>query len=274
MTTQADTVPLRLRLREATAELQRPWIASPRQDAERLMAAALGVRWGDLWARADEPIDDVVFRDFVRRRARGEPLAYIIGTTVFSGLELSCGPGVLVPRPETETLVDVALELLGGTRDPVVVDIGCGCGAIALAIATRRRDAHVIATDLSDEALAYARDNARTVGVDLDLRSGDLFDALDTERMGTLDLIVSNPPYVPAGTLLPADVRAEPAVALFAGPRGDEILIKIAAQAPRWLRPGGSLAVEIGDARQASVLEGAEHRDDLTGRPRVVWTTF
>jgi release factor glutamine methyltransferase len=275
--TTSTTSPLRVRLREATAQLTAAAIASPRHDGERLAAHALGVRWSGLWASADAPIDeraDERLAELVRRRCGGEPLAYILGTVVFYGLELECGPGVLVPRPETETLVDVALELIDSKDDPVVVDLGCGSGAIALAIATHRDDAIVVGTDISEAALAYARRNVSRLDEQVRLLGGDLFDALDRELRGAVDLVVSNPPYVPSGTPLPADVRAEPACALFAGPRGDEILARIVSEAPAWLRTGGALAVEIGETGQAAVLPGAELRADLTGRPRVAWARF
>ncbi len=275
--TTSTTSPLRVRLREATAQLTAAAIASPRHDAERLAAHALDVRWSGLWASADAPMNeraDARLAELVRRRCGGEPLAYILGTAVFYGLELECGPGVLVPRPETETLVDVALELIDSKDDPIVVDLGCGSGAIALAIATHRDDAIVVGTDISEAALAYARRNVSRLDAQVPLLAGDLFDALDRELRGAIDLVVSNPPYVPSGTPLPADVRAEPACALFAGPRGDEILARIVSEAPAWLRTGGALAVEIGETGQAAVLPGAELRADFTGRPRVAWARF
>jgi release factor glutamine methyltransferase len=266
----------------ATTRLDVAGVASPRHDAERLAAHALGLTWSDLVAsRRDIPLASTVLTDlerFLVRREGGEPLAYIEGSRGFYGLELACGPGVLVPRPETEVLVTVGLELIEGTKEPIVVDLGTGTGAAALAIATERPDAHVIATDISDEALVYARTNARTLGIDVWFSSGDLFEAVPDEVHGRVDLIVSNPPYVPLGSGLAADVHAEPAVAVFGGPGGMHVLTRIVDEAPSWLKPGGALALEFGDAWQSGVLldgrPGAEVRNDLTGRPRVVWARF
>jgi release factor glutamine methyltransferase len=264
-------------IRVAVTQLADAGVSSPRHDAERLAAYASGELWSDLWSVMDEPFEGPVgerFRGLIARRSAGEPLAYITGSTVFYGLTIACGPGALVPRPETETLVDAALELIDGTPEPVVVDIGCGTGAIALAIAMQRRDARVIATDISEDALAYARANARGLGCDVSFSTGDLFDAVPSDLRGGVDLIVSNPPYVPAGTALPADVLAEPAVALFAGPDGDETLTRIVRAAPDWLARNGAIALEIGEERQSAVLAGGRVRDDLTGRPRVVWARY
>ena len=266
---------LRLWLGGASARLGAAGVMTPRFDAERLAAYALGVSWSDLVQRLDEPLDDPTLSTLERvlaRRAGGEPLAYIERVRGFYGLDLVCGPGVLVPRPETETVVDVALELIAGVTNPVVVDIGTGTGAIALAIASQRSDAEVVATDISDDALAYARANANALGLDVWFAPGDLFDAVPSELRGRVDLVVSNPPYVRDGTDLPPDVRAEPAMALFAGPDGTDVLNRILANAKAWLKPGGgAIVLEIGDEEQARMVTGGEVRTDITGRPRVVW---
>lgn len=265
---------LRHWLNAACARLGADGAATPRYDAERLAAFAMGIGWSDLVLRLDDPIDDATVRaldGLLERRAAGEPLAYIEGSRGFYGLELACGPGVLVPRPETETVVDVALEVISDVRDPVVVDIGTGTGAIALAIASQRPDAEVIATDVSEEALAFARANASALGLDVWFACGDLFDAVPESLHGCVDLLVSNPPYVRAGADLPADVLAEPAIALFAGTDGADVLRRIVDGAPGWLKPGAAIVLEIGDASQADVLPGGAVREDLTGRPRVIW---
>jgi release factor glutamine methyltransferase len=252
--------------------------AAPRFDAERLAAHVLGVSWSDLWIdEMSKPLDGTTTAALdavLRRRLAGEPLAYIQGSRVFYGLELECGPGVLVPRPETETLVDVGLELIAGITTPVVVDIGTGSGAIALAIASKRTDAEVIATDVSEEALAFARRNGASLGIDVWFAAGDLFEAVPDEVRGRVDLLVSNPPYVPEGAGVPTDVRSEPSVAVFGGEIGNDVLERIVAAAPQWLRPGGALAMEIGEGYQADVLPGAEVRKDHTDRPRVIWRRF
>ena len=150
-------------IRLATFRLAGAGIELARFEAERLAAHGIGVRWADVWTSRHRTIDVSVTAKLdrlVARRVSGEPLAYIEGSRGFYGLELACGPGVLVPRPETEVVVEVALDLIADLRDPCVVDIGTGSGAISLAIAPQRADAEVVATDLSEEALAYARRNA------------------------------------------------------------------------------------------------------------------
>lgn len=265
----------------AEDSLAQSGVASPRHDAERLAARVLGVSWGELWARLRDPVSSEALGrlgGLLSRRLSGEPLGYVLGSVVFHGTELQCGPGVLVPRPETETLVDVALELVAGRPEPVVVDIGTGTGAVAVAVARSRPDARAWATDISEAALRYAERNVERAGVGVSLRRGDLFDALPPALRGGIDLVVSNPPYVPADAVLPADVAAEPPEALLAGPDGDDVLRRI-AEARAWLRPNGALALEIGTAEQASRVvamlvssfEAAGIRDDHTGRPRVVW---
>lgn len=284
-TVKTDIRDLAVWLNHASMVLGAAGIATPRFDAERLAAYVLGVPWSQM---ARQPrgvamhsapaLDGGVWTKLeavLARRVGGEPLAYIEGSRGFYGLELACGPGVLVPRPETETLVDVALELLDGVAKPIVVDLGTGTGAIALAIGTQRPDAEVVATDVSDAALAYARRNAESLGVDVWLSSGDLFDAVPRDLRERIDLIVSNPPYVRVGTDLPADVKAEPAIALFAGTDGMDVVRRIVAGAPDWLSQDGAFALEIGDGEQATsvreLIPGAVVRADYSGRPRVVW---
>jgi release factor glutamine methyltransferase len=263
-------------LRAATERLSEADVASPRFDAERLAAHALGVTWSDLWTREGELAENDVreLESTLRRRLAGEPLAYIEGSRVFYGLELECGPGVLVPRPETEVLVDVSLEMIDGVERPVVVDIGTGSGAIGLAIASKRPDAEVVATDVSAEALAYARRNAKKHSLDVWFGEGDLFEAVPDTLRGRVDVIVSNPPYVPDGAGVPNDVKSEPAVAVFGGEIGNDVLGRLVDGARTWLRTGGALVLEIGEPYQADVMEGAEIRDDMTGRPRVIWRRF
>lgn len=249
---------------------------SPR-DADHLAAFGFGARWGDLWARLDEPVPGSVDA-LLERRLAGEPLAYVLGTQPFRSLELACGPGVLVPRPETETVVDVALELCG--PEALVVDVGTGTGAIALAIACERLGAEVWATEVSPEASTYAGENVRRTGLDVRVVEGDLFAGLPPGLRGRVDLVVSNPPYVDPDRpdLLGPDVGAEPPEALFAPEGGDAVLRRLVDEAPVWLRPGGALVCEIGTGAQAervlTRLAGwadQDVREDCTGRPRVVW---
>ena len=212
------------------------------------------------------------------RRASGEPLQYVTGTAAFRHLELSVGPGVFIPRPETELVAERAMELLphGGA----LVDVGTGSGAIALAVAYERADARVLATESSREALAYAQRNADRLKLSVELFSGDLLDALPATWKGSLDVCVSNPPYVPVGDRigLPGDVvDHEPHVALFSEDDGLGTIRKLAAAARDWVRPGGRLVLEVGDRQGAAVrgiLEERGYRDiaigrDMTGRQRI-----
>lgn len=275
---QADTLSLAAWLHAAEEVLHEAGCASSRYDAERLAAHGLGVTWGELWARMRDPIEPEQLDGLLDRRRSGEPLSYILGSAVFCGIELECGPGVLVPRPETETLVDVALELITGREAPVVVDIGTGTGAAAIAIARSRPDADVWATEASHHALPFAQSNVSRTEQHVKVVQGDLYDALPSSLRGRCDLVVSNPPYVPAGADVPPDVLAEPHVAVFAGPSGDEVLRRLARDAHEWVAPGGAVAFEIGSAEQidavAHELDGfgpPDVRSDHTGRPRVVW---
>jgi release factor glutamine methyltransferase len=261
-------------IRRAADVLAQRGLESPRPDAERLAAHALGLEWSQLWPRLDRRVDTTTLDGLLERRASLEPLAYITGSTVFYGLEIACSPGALVPRPETETLVDVALELIAGREAPTVADVGTGTGAVALAVATQRLDARVWATDSSADALEVACRNLE--GSSVRVGHGDLLGPLPDG----LDLIVSNPPYIPDGRtdLLGPDVMREPAEALFAGPTGDEVLLRLVAESPGRLFRDGGLALEVGTPQQAEAIGAALGSwkesgvaDDHTGRPRVVW---
>jgi release factor glutamine methyltransferase len=212
------------------------------------------------------------------RRAGGEPLQYVTGVAGFRRLELEVGPGVLVPRPETETVVERALARL--PEHGTVVDVGTGSGAIALAVADERGDADVWATDLSHAALTWARRNAERLGLGVRFTSGDLLAACPGALRGRIDVVVANLPYVATSErgLLSSDVvDHEPHEALFAGPEGLSSISLLAAEATTWLRPGGWLVVETGD-RQGPLVRSLLSRlgyvevclyDDLAGRQRV-----
>ena len=213
-----------------------------------------------------------------RRRVSGEPLQYLTGLAGFRHLELAVGPGVLIPRPETELVAARAMELLpqGGT----VVDIGTGAGPIALSIATERPDAIVHATDASEVALGWATRNRDSIGAGVEFHLGDLFDALPDSLEGSVDVVVANPPYVAtrdAGILPRSVVDHEPHEALFAGPDGLSTITRIARDAGVWLRPGGTLVLEIGADQRGVVtriLQGQGFTDvkvdvDLAGRDRI-----
>ena len=231
--------------------------------------------------RASSPDDTAVERTAVElaaRRAAGEPLQYVTGKAGFRHLELSVGPGVLVPRPETEVLVERVLDHLPASG--AVADVGTGSGAIALAIKHERPDARVWGTDDSEEALRWARANREALGLEVDLRRGELLGPLPNGLRGALDVVVSNPPYVAESErhLLGSDVVAhEPHHALFAGSDGLAVLTRLVAEARTWLTGGGWLACEIGfdQAEPVTALlersgyeEVAVHRD-LTGRKRI-----
>jgi release factor glutamine methyltransferase len=258
-------------LDSALIALRAAKLDTPELDAEVLLAHALGVDRTQLYLdRQREVTGPAVrtFQDLVRRRAvTREPVAYLVGRKGFRYLDLDVDARVLVPRPETELLVEVGLELPEGAS---VVDVGTGSGAIALALKHERPDLQVTATDVSEDALAVARANARRLGLDVAFRHTDLFE-------GRFDAVLSNPPYIAAGDRLPADVvDHEPHQALFGGTDGTEIVSRLVA---RCAEAGiGLLAMEIGEGQAdavAALVSGAafasvEIRKDLAGIDRVV----
>jgi release factor glutamine methyltransferase len=258
-----------------TEELERAGVPSPRVDAEWLLAHALGVSRTELYADGDEaPADrERMFRELVERRATREPLAYVLGEWGFRRLTLGVDPRVLIPRPETEVLVERCLELIADLPEPRVIDIGTGSGAIALAIADEHPGAKVVGTDSSVEALAVASENIARTGLEVELAEGELF----ADCAGPFDLVVSNPPYVAAEDVasLPPEVgEHEPRAALIESGATESI----AAEALSRLVPNGSLAFEVADGRAGAVadlLSGFGYEDvtigkDLAERERVV----
>ncbi len=250
-------------------------------DAQVLLAHALGCARTWLVAHADDPLPRLqadAFFALAKRRRAGEPVAYLTGTREFWGLALRVTPDVLIPRPETETLVELALEWLPRDGAPRVLDLGTGSGAIALAIAKERPRARVVATDASAAALAVARDNAALHALtNVAFAQADWYDGTPD---GAFDLVVSNPPYVAAGDphLAAGDLRFEPAAALASGVDGLAALRTIIAGAPPRLARGGALAVEHGYDQSPAVQELMRDagfgqvtvRRDLAGIPRVV----
>ena len=255
-----------------------------RLDAQRLLAHAAG-RPADtartwLAAHGDEPLTGPVaerFRALVQRHRDGEPMGYLLGEQEFHGLPLQVGPGVLVPRPDTETLVDWALSCLhiGRTPRPRVLDLGTGSGAIALALAHAHPQAEVSAVDQSQDALAIAQRNARQLGLSPRFLHGSWWDALPPDEP-PFDLVVSNPPYIAEGDPhLPA-LRHEPRQALVSGPDGLDAIRAILADAPRWLQAQGWLLFEHGHDQSEAVGElmrsrgwrEVQHRHDLAGHLR------
>ena len=253
-------------LKEALAQAARLGLA--RIDAQLLLLHALG-RTGEergwLIAHDDEalaPTQEASFLALCERRGQGEPLAYLTGTKEFFGLPLQVDARVLVPRPDTETLVEWALERLGKIPHPRVIDLGTGSGAIALAIQSARPDAQVEAVDRSADALAVASANAQRLGLAVRFRQANWLDGA-----GCYHLVVSNPPYIAAADPhLPA-LRHEPSQALVAGPDGLDDLRAIVAGAAGHLEPGGWLLLEHGwDQAQAvrALLEQAGFRDTMS----------
>lgn len=238
--------------------------ASPRLDAEVLTAHALGVRRLDLYLAPERPLDaaeTATLREHVRRRGTGEPVAYITGRREFYGIEFEVTRDVLIPRPETEVLVDAVLDGLRGCHAPIVVDVGTGSGAIACSVASRHPTACVLATDLSERALSVARSNIGRLVPDGRVRlvRMDVMTALAPAPLA--DAIVSNPPYVSENEPLDPGARDfEPAIALFCADRGREVSARLIAQAPSRLKQGGFLAIEVGTVQHRDWV-----RDHLAG---------
>lgn len=213
--------------------------------------------------------------DLVARRLGGEPLQYIEGSAAFGPLDLLVDERVLVPRPETEGLFEIATRMV---RNPeIVVDLCTGSGALALAMKKAFPGAAVFATDISEDAIEVAMENKLRNRLDIYLAVGDLFDPLPASILGEVDLLVANPPYVSEDEFdqLPEDVKREPRLALVAGRTGLEVIQQIGAAAARWLRPGGVLVCEIGERQGVSASSSFLElptvvRQDLAGRDRYV----
>lgn len=252
---------------------------SPRLDAEMLLARALDVPRSYLFAHPEDSLDPAAlarFTEAVERRSGGMPMAYITGEREFWSLTLMVTPDTLVPRPETEVLVDHALQMLAEDSDLRVLDAGTGSGAIALAIASERPLCAIVATDIDDAALAVAAENARQLDIaNVEFRCGDWFEPVADERF---ELIVVNPPYIPHDDAHLDRLSHEPRLALVAGEDGCDAIRRIARDAAAVLDEGGTLLLEHGDRQREAVThilqsEGwrdIRHHDDLAGRPRVV----
>ena len=267
-----------------TARFAERGLATPRLDAELLVAHVLSFPRVQIYVQFERvlaPEELAALRELIKRRQSGESVAYLTGRKEFWKLELAVDARVLVPRPDTETLVEEAIARLGAAGEgapPRIADVGTGSGALAVTLAKLRADAAVFASDVSAPALEVARANAERLGAAVTFAEGDLGAPLAAHAPFTL--IVSNLPYVPTGELasLPADVRTEPALALDGGADGLDLVRRLVAEAPGLLAPGGALALEIG-AGQAeatrSLLASAgfndvQTRKDLGGIERVV----
>jgi release factor glutamine methyltransferase len=260
---------------------------SARLDAEILLAHALGCDRVALYTQFDDVVQDPGlsrFRGMVHDRAKGAPVASLVGHKEFFSLDFQISPDVLIPRPETEFVILAFLEQAKGKEAPVVVDLGTGSGNITITVAHSRPDARLWAVDISANTLAVAAANAQRHGVADRVKfcEGDLFAPLPAELRGRVQFILSNPPYIATADMasLPVGVKDyEPHVALDGGPGGLDVVKRIVAESPQWLAPGGQLVLEIGAAQEAGVrglfasdpawrLAPTVH--DYAGHPRVV----
>jgi release factor glutamine methyltransferase len=272
-------------LERAASHLKEAGIESACPDAELLLRHVLGWDRATLYAEARAlvpPSEESTFFSLVQQRGRRRPLQHLTGRQAFWGREFLVGPDVLIPRPETELLVEAALGRLRGVVHPLVVDVGTGSGCIALSLAAERPDADVHATDISGPALAVARENARRLGLTNRVRfhEGDLLEPI-RQLEGRLHLVACNPPYVDpleAPRLAPEVRDHEPAVALFPGPDPYALYRRLAPAAAGMLRPGGSLLLEIGQGMESEVVRLLEEAGlridrvipDLQGIPRTI----
>ena len=275
-------------------------IAQPRLDAEILLAHALGTERIGLYLAYEREVETDArarFREWVQRRADGEPTRYLVGGCEFMSLAFKVGPGCLIPRPETELVVEEVMARCGKTRGHApaaegasagaavaVIDLCTGCGCVAVSVAVHVPESRVVATDVSAPALAMARANAAAHGVAdrVTFLEGDLYEALEAADAAPADYLVANPPYVAEAewkTLQPEIRNHEPREALVAGPEGTEVIERIVKGAPAHLKPGGTLVVEIGAGQGPAVqdmaarvrgIEGIEIRKVYAGHDRML----
>lgn len=276
--------PLRLAIREAQQLLGDAGVGSPRVDAELLAAHVLGVDRGRLpLTPLVDPAVVEALRELVHRRAQRVPLQHLTGTATLGGIGVAVGPGVFIPRPETELLLVWGLSVLADVAAPLVIDLCTGSGALALAVAKARPDAEVHAVEKDPVALSWARRNAdaRAVAGDppITLHCADIADpGLLATVDGRADLVLCNPPYVPLGADVPPEVaRHDPFTAVFAGPDGLAVITDVVRTGTRLLRDGGGIAIEHDDSHAAAVpalltarrvLTEVTDHCDLAGRPR------
>lgn len=270
--------PLRLAIMEAERILADAGVASPRADAELIASHVLGVPRGKLMLTplVDRQVVEAIGQ-LVHQRAKRIPLQHVLGWAAMGAVTLEVGPGVFVPRPETELLLEWGLAFIADRQNPLVVDLCTGSGALALAVAAERPDAEVHAVEVDHTALAWARRNMADSRIRL--HAGDVTDpGLFTEFDARVDLVLCNPPYVPIGTAVPPEVgEHDPFAAVFAGSDGLTVIRHVVNLAARLLKPGGGVAIEHDDTHRASVpellatrkvLTSVEDHDDLAGRPR------
>jgi release factor glutamine methyltransferase len=276
-------------LRDARTRLAAAGVPSPATDAEQLAAHAFGSTRGELAAdalggRAVGPAEAAAFGELVAERARRVPLQHLVGRAAFRTVELAVGPGVFVPRPETEVVAGLAVREAAALEQPLVVDLCTGSGAVAIAVAVEVPAARVVAVELDPLAHAWAGRNVDALAPRIDLRLGDAVGAdtgVAADLAGAVDVVVANPPYIPAGArpVDPEVAEYDPAIALYGGGAdGLDVPRGVVAAAAGLLRRGGLLVMEHGDAQGGAarrLVAGGGWRDartaeDLTGRPRAV----
>jgi release factor glutamine methyltransferase len=268
-------------LQSTAAYFKKRNVESPRLNAEHLIAHSLGKKRIELYLEFERPLGEselAPLRELVRRRGQGEPLQHLLGTVEFGGDVFLTDTRALIPRPETEQLVEYLCDF-SWPKNPHMLDVGTGSGVIALSLAARFPDAEIHAVDLSQDALDLARENAERLGAleRIRLSQGHLLEGID----GEYDLIVANLPYVATSEALQLarEVQHDPAIALYGGAQGDELIRELIGTAPPHLRPGGWLALEIGhdqSTRLVRFLEEKNYHDitakkDYAGNPRFLF---
>ena len=255
--------------------LQKKGSESPRLDAEILLASVMKCQRVNLYTQYEDEVDEAhrsSFRDLVKRRAEGAPVAYLVGKKEFYRVRLNVTPAVLIPRSDSETAVVEALARLKGLENPRAVDVGTGSGCLTLACLDQHKTARFTAIDISPEALAVARENAAKLNLDgrVDFRLGDLLGPVADQP--PFDLILSNPPYIPTdviATLEPTVREFEPHLALDGGPDGLRVVTRLIEQAVPLLKPGGHLVVEIGSDQEAPVRDLVMAQSALSLSPTI-----
>ena len=264
-------------LQSSTAYFKKRKVDNPRLNAEHLLAHVLDRKRLELYLEFERKLDEVELkplRDLVRRRGEGEPLQHLLGTVEFCGHTFLCDKRAMVPRPETEELVEFVKSEIRNPKSEIL-DVGTGSGVIALSLAAKFPEAEVHAVDVSDDALALARENAARLGLNkrVHFTKSNLLDEVE----GDFDLIVANLPYVSTQVRqsLSREVLRDPEVALFAGERGDELVRRLIEQASAHLRPGGLLALEIGVDQSAALLSflAEKNYDDIASKSDYSSTT-
>lgn len=280
---------LSVAIESATKRFEEAGIESAKADAEILASFVLGVNRGELLSKTitDESFseeDALKFEELVSKRAQRFPLQHLTGYAYFRALELKVGPGVFVPRFETEVVTQLAVDALRAipSEEPIAVDLATGSGAIALSLATEVPNAKIYAVELSAEALVFTKENFARYAPNAELRQGDLADAFG-DLDGQVDVLISNPPYIPDEMIpiYPEVHLHDPSLALYGGTDGLDLIRKVDASARRLLRPGGSLIIEHADMQGKAVQElllasgwrnVATHKD-LAGRDRATTGT-